>query len=386
MSALIRKPRTRSTLSALAVIVIAAVSGCGGEAPPTSSSPPTHNPSPGVSSEPDLSNGPSVPAKTEARLRQIATTTPTALYYLGAAFHGWPLDDAIIFSEGTEAVGDESLDPGQTLSVGYGNYCAEDSCAPRVEVTSQAADAVGLTQAQGCSRLRPVRGVPTVAFQRAGTVFLFTSDQALSVGSTPPDVKLAAEAATALRRVGEDGPTGAPLPPPPPAKIPLIDKACGPSPGEHGPDMSGEQDPQVTALPDFTVPRIGGGQLRLADYAGKPVVVVAGDVTQVAPTVRHLAKLTSGGKSPAVIGLIWDPFGNKEHPTPIADIQRKAGVLPVPVGYPATYPAVWLLDTSAIDPNQSGVIGFLNGKGVPVTLIPTDASDTKIRAAIRQLH
>ena len=383
MTAQIRKSRTRSTLVAEALIALVTATGCGGEAPTASS----QHQSPGVSSEPDLSNGPSGPgtAKTEARLRRIATTTPTPLYYLGAAFHGWPLDDAIIFSEGTEAVGDESLDPGQTLSVGYGNYCSEDSCASRVEVAIQAADAVGLAYADGCSRLRPVRGVPTVEFKRAGTVFLFTGDLAISVGSTP-DVKLAEEAATALRRVGEDGPTDSPLPPPPPAKIPLIDRACGRSPGEHGPDMSGEAGPQDYALPDFTVPRIGGGHLRWADYAGKPVVVVAGDVTQVAPAVRRLAKLTSGGKSPAVIGLIWDPFGDKEHPTSTTVIQRKAGTLPVPVGYPATYPAVWLHDTSAIDPNQSGVIGFLNGKGVPVTLMPTDASDTKIRAAIRQLH
>jgi hypothetical protein len=45
-----------------------------------------------------------------------------------------------------------------------------------------------------------------------------------------------------------------------------------------------------------------------------------------------------------------------------------------------------LLDSSAIDPSQSGVIGFLSRKGVPVALIRTDASDTKTRAAIRQLH
>lgn len=100
--------------------------------------------------------------------------------------------------------------------------------------------------------------------------------------------------------------------------------------------MSFEPDPQDYALAAFTVPRIGGGRLRWADYAGKPVVVVAGDVPHVAPGVRRLARLTSGGKSPAVIGLIWDPFGEKGHPTSIAVIQRKAGRLPVPVGYPAT--------------------------------------------------
>jgi hypothetical protein len=150
--------------------------------------------------------------------------------------------------------------------------------------------------------------------------------------------------------------------------------------------MPGEATTQHYALPDFTVPRIGGGRLRWADYAGKPVIVVAGDVTQVAPAVRRLAKLTSGGKSPAVIGLIWDPFGNKEHPTSTEVIKQKAGKLPVPVGYPATYPAVWLQDSSGLDVSGSGVIGFLDGKGVPAALMGTDAPDTAIRAEIRQLH
>jgi hypothetical protein len=114
------------------------------------------------------------------------------------------------------------------------------------------------------------------------------------------------------------------------AKITLIDTARGRNRREHGPDMSGEADPQDYVLPEFTVPRIGGGQLHWADNAGKSVVVDAGDVTHVAPVVRRLAKLTSGGKSPAVTGLIWDPFGDKEHPTSTAMIKRRAGRLPRP--------------------------------------------------------
>ena len=241
MTARIHKPHSRFAFTVLAVIALTAAAGCGGETP-TASGP---NPSPIVSSSPVLSNGPSSPvlSKAEQRLRRIATTTQVPLYYLGAAFHGWPLEDVIIFSEGTEAVGDDSLDPGQTLSVGYGSECSEGSCSAKVEVDIQAADAVGLANADGCSRLRPVRGVPTVAFQMAGTVFLFTGDQAITVGSTPPDVKLAAEAATALRRVGEDGPTSSALPPPQSAKVPLIDKACGRNPGDQGPHMSGEAGP-----------------------------------------------------------------------------------------------------------------------------------------------
>src|SRR5262245_55551712 len=101
MTAQIHKPHARSTVVALAVIALAAASACGGEAPPSSSASvssqktsPAQTPaqSPAQPPEPDLSNGPSGPgpSKSEARLRRIATTTRTPLYYLGAAFHGWP--------------------------------------------------------------------------------------------------------------------------------------------------------------------------------------------------------------------------------------------------------------------------------------------------------
>ncbi len=324
------------------------------------------------------------PAKTEARLRQIATTTTTPIYYLGAEFHGLPLADAIIFTGDTEAQGDTSLDPGQSLSVGYGSFCSEGSCSSRIEVGAEEIPLGG--NIVGCSRLTPIHGVPIVSLA-GDSVVLFTGPLAIRVGTTPGDVELAAQAAKELRRVGESTAAGT-LPPPPASKLKLIDAACGRHPGEHGPGLYDDPalNPASDGMPAFTVPRLGGGQLRWADYDGKPVVVAAGDVTDVAPAVRRLAKLTSGGKSPTVIGLTWDTVGDKEHPAPTAEIQRKAGQLPVPVGYPATEPAVWLSDAAGIDPSQSGVIGFLDSKGIPSTFLPTDASDAEIRAALRQLH
>jgi hypothetical protein len=328
-----------------------------------------------------LSDGPAGPGpvETEARLCRIATTTTTPIFYLGPGFHGWPLDDAIVFSGGTEAVGDDSLDPGQSIAVGYGSYCSGDSCGWRVEVGAQD---IPLSSTVGCSRLAPIHGVPTVALSDA--VILFTGDLAIRVGTTPGDVKLATKAANQLRQVGETAAVGS-LPPPPLSKVKLIDTACGGGPGEHGPGRDVEPEPLPAGLPDFTVPRLGGGQLRWADYAGRPVIAVAGDITQVAPALRRLARLTDGGKSPAVIGLAWDPYGAKGDPAPADEIRRKAGVLPVPVGYPATYPAVWLSDSAGVGPGDVGIIGFLDRKGIPVTLLRSSASDTQIRAAIKQL-
>jgi len=336
------------------------------------------NPAPG--------SGPSGPGpvKTEARLRHIATTTSTPIYYLGAAFDGLPLEDAIIFTGGTEAQGDTSLDPGQSLSVSYGSYCGEGSCSSGIAV---GAEEIPLDQnVVGCSRLAPIHGVPTVSLA-GDSVVLFTGQLAIRVGTTPGDVELAVQAAKELRRVGESA-AAETLPPPPTSKLKLIDAACGRRPGEHGPGLYDDPalNPASDGMPAFTVPRLGGGQLRWADYNGKPVVVAAGDVTDVAPAVRRLAKLTSGGKSPTVIGLTWDTVGDKEHPAPTTEIRRKAGQLPVPVGYPATEPAVWLSDAAGIDPSQSGVIGFLDSKGIPSTLLPTDASDAEIRTALQQLH
>lgn len=263
------------------------------------------------------------------------------------------------------------------MSVGYGSHCSEGTCSSRIEV---GAEEIPLGQnIVGCSRLAPIHGVPTVSLA-GDSVVLFTGPLAIRVGTTPGDVELAAQAAKELRRVGESAAAGT-LPPPPASKPKLIDAACGRHPGEHGPGLYDDPalNPASEGMPAFTVPRLGGGQLRWTDYNGKPVVVAAGDVTDVAPAVRRLAKLTSGGKSPTVIGLTWDTVGDKVHPAPTAEIQRKAGHLPVPVGSPATEPAVWLSDAAGIDPSQSGVIGFLDSKGIPSTLLPTDASDAEIR-------
>ena len=83
--------------------------------------------------------------------------------------------------------------------------------------------------AAGCSRLHPLRGVPTV--EQAEAVSLFTADLVIWLGVDNP--QQAAPAAAALVEVGK-GPTDADLPAPPARNVALIDKACGAKPGDHG--------------------------------------------------------------------------------------------------------------------------------------------------------
>lgn len=323
------------------------------------------------------------PEATEARLQQIAATAEEPVYWLGTEFHGWPLDDAIISADGSEVEGDTALDPGEELTVMYGAYCVDDSCLWHAEVGIQEVP-IG-ENVVGCSRLPPLHGVPTV-LMAGEAVILFTADVAIRVATSADDPEVAAQGAAQLRRFGAAAQVRT-LPPPSAAKVKLIDKACGQRPGEHGPELFEEENTAAPGVPDFAVPRLGGGQVRWADYATKPVVVVAGDIAQVAPAVRRLAELTSGGTVPPVIGLAWDVMGDKEHPASSSEIERRAGgPLPVPVGYPATYPAVWLSDAAGTVPTDVGVIGLFNGTSTPVRLLPTDASDSDLREALKTIR
>jgi len=73
--------------------------------------------------------------------------------------------------------------------------------------------------------------------EQADAVWLFTGDVVIRLGSMAVEYQpeLVAPAGAALRLAGQDGPTGADLPPPLAATIESIDAACGAVPGEHGP-------------------------------------------------------------------------------------------------------------------------------------------------------
>lgn len=176
------------------------------------------------------------PEATEARLRQISSTSDEPIYWLGTEFHGWPLATALIADGSSEAEGDVTLDPGQELTVLYGGYCSGGDCGWHLEVGIQEVPIED--NVVGCTRLAPLHGVPTVTL--AGeSVILFTEDIAIRVATSVDDLEVAEQGAAELRRFGEPGIVGT-LPPPPAAKVELIDKACGQRPGEHGPELTDE--------------------------------------------------------------------------------------------------------------------------------------------------
>ena len=227
----ISKPNSRTarrhSIAALGALVALTAAGCG-----SGSDPPEADGSPAPSRSAADVGSESPAAKTEIRLQQIAASTSQPIYYLGDTFNNWPLHDAVIFSGGSGVDGATSLESGQTLSIGYGYSCSGDTCSWKLEVTTQP---VSLTGAVGCSRLRSLRGVPTVQWSDA--VLLFTGDRAVRLGGTASHPKVAKAAAQALRLVGEDASSGSPLTPPDASALPIIDTACGRHPGDRGPGI-----------------------------------------------------------------------------------------------------------------------------------------------------
>lgn len=163
-----------------------------------------------------------------ARLRLLAGTTPYPVYYLGDEFEGRPLVHVGVSNNrsGAEVVDTDRVRSGQTLFLIYG----ED-----IDMTTKPFSPAGYRGAVGCRRMEPLRGVPTV--EQADAVWLFSGDVVIRLGSMAAGYhpELAAPAGAALRLVGQDGPTGADLPPPLAENIELVDEACGAVPGEHGP-------------------------------------------------------------------------------------------------------------------------------------------------------
>jgi hypothetical protein len=90
-----------------------------------------------------------------------------------------------------------------------------------------------------------------------------------------------------------------------------------------------------------SVPKVGGGELRLADVRHGPTIVVIGDLDGLTHALTDLLPLTHDGTRPRTYGLLsavpsedWkgsllNPADEKRF---VAEVSKGAGTLPVPVG------------------------------------------------------
>ena len=301
--------------------------------------------------------------KFQAAVDQISSAGKPA-YYLGSTYDGLPLTGLDLVEENAPAF-QVQADYGTCEPTGDGG-CSD----PVVVSTSDwRPDVDGLA----CQRLEPQLGVPTGVVM--GELTLVTGALVVTVSDSRErpsgdGVGPAVRALSALRQVGESTPVRS-LPAPTTEAAAWMDEVCGTSPGEEvSHELGGGPDALDNShVPDFTVERLGGGELAWQDYRGKPVVIVVGTGEQVAATVRKLRPLVEKGEShPAVLGLVTDPTGDKFNPRPVAEIEAEVGQLGVPIGYAAVpLSAMWFLDSAGNRgteaPWDKGVVAFVDGSG-----------------------
>ena len=307
-------------------------------------------------------------------------------YYLGTSVGDLPLTALDLVEENAPAFQVEA-DYGTCESSGDGG-CS----APVVVSTNDwRPDVEGLT----CRRLEPQLGVPAGVLM--GELTLVTADLVVTVSdfrghNASGDIEPAVRLLPQLRSVGTSQPVGT-LPPPKPAVAAWMDEACGTKPGsEVSHELEGELGPlDNSQVPDFTVERLGGGQLAWADYRRKPVVIAVGNVEQVSQTVRRLQPLLAKGPTHSILlGLVTDPTGDKFKPRPVAEIEKEAGALPVPVGYAAVpLSAVWFLDSASnrgVEVGLDGcVLAFVDESGAVVHFATPSTPDAQLMEWARAL-
>jgi hypothetical protein len=298
----------------------------------------------------------------EAVVQIEATGKPA--YYLGSTFDGLPLTVLDLVEENA---------PAFQVQADYGT-CApsgDGGCSDPVVVSTNdwRSDLDGLA----CTRLEPQLGVPAGVVM--GELTLVTGALVITVSDfrerpSGDGIGSAVRALSALQQVGDPKPVGS-LPPPNPELAIWMDQLCGTTPGQEvSHEMGGGPDALDNShVPDFTVERLGGGELSWQDYQGQPVVIVVGTGDQVAATVRKLRPLVEKESlHPALLGLVTDPTGDKFNPRPVAEIESEVGELGVPVGYAAVpLSAVWFLDAAGNRGNDKawdeGVVAFVDASG-----------------------
>ena len=150
-------------------------------------------------------------------------------------------------------------------------------------------------------------------------------------------------------------------------------------------------------IEDIRLPRVGGGQLALADYP-PPLVIVAGDAAGIRTMVARLLPLTQGGVKPRVIGMLIavpppDWKGSLLNPTDAAsfaeEASQAAGRFPVPVGVDIKGAAGYEITQQAgMEAGQSGptAVGFVAADGTLAHVATDAATDDELRDNITALE
>jgi len=352
-------------VTVVGVVVLLVVAGCGAAGPPTGDA---------LS---DNEFGTAV-AQVEAAGRPA--------YYLGDTYGGLPLTWLDLVEENA---------PAFQVEADYGTCDAsgDGGCSAPVVVSTN--DWRPDLQMLHCQRLAPQLGVPAGVLM--GELTLATGRLLVTVTDfrerpAGDGIQPAIRALSSLRQVGQAGPVSS-LPPPAPEVSAWMDEVCGAKPGQ---EVSHDLDEGPGALdnstvPDFTVERLGGGELTWRDHQGKPVVIVVGTGTQVAAAVRRLQPiLKKASAPPTLLGLVTDPTGDKFNPRPVAEIEAEVGDLGVPVGYAAVpLSAVWFLDSAGNRGNETawdeGVVAFVDASGAVTQFARPSAPDAQLKEWARAL-
>ena len=151
-------------------------------------------------------------------------------------------------------------------------------------------------------------------------------------------------------------------------------------------------------LKAFRVARVGGGQLALNDYRGRPLVVITGHAAGIRSLASRLARLTNNGQSPRVIALLvaippdnWNgSLLHSDDASALAStMSRQVGDLGIPtgidfkgaVGEPISFPA-------GVSPQETrpAAVGFIRSDGTLAEVLTERASTTQLARQVARLR
>jgi hypothetical protein len=151
---------------------------------------------------------------------------------------------------------------------------------------------------------------------------------------------------------------------------------------------------ELGPLQDFRLYRVGGGKIALADYRGRPLLVVTGDAAGIRAMLTRLAPITGNGTKPQVIGLLIaiPPEGWKgsllnpaDERSLAAEVSKAAGSFPVPVGIDFKGAASYQISQqTGVQPGGTSptAVGLVRSDGTLLQVLTETATDAALRGLV----